>query len=366
MENLNKDLQCEIDSYFKENGFETSWDSDNEFKWVELYIDNSMVLQIDYKISKRQFIDLMVDHIKGMDNGKDIDTPFFIAFDNGSEGLKEVALNFEDVRNRLALENIKEYVLENILKDFEVEEGFEYEYYDEDGYCGGTLFAEILNFWENFNTDEKFKYLVSGEFMSDDIDLDGGRSYFLSDGELLNKLFTYMTENLKCTKEDYEKVIYNSLDIVDEMYDRYRVDKVEKIEEKIETSVKYLKCITTKYNHYNNKDILKVGEIYKIVDEGRIWEDKFLMIYVDVDGQRFEFAKSSFEPYKDETKIKVYIEWNRIKAEVDIENRDRMIKAILESCEFKEMKIQDHPDYIEGGPSGTLFYMDFKYKGDDE
>ena len=58
-------------------------------------------------------------------------------------------------------------------------------------------------------------------------------------------------------------------------------------------------------------------------------------------------------------------EMKKIKQEVKIENRDRKINALIEGEEYKEMKPEDHPDYKESkGPSGQLFYLDFKYGKD--
>ena len=55
-------------------------------------------------------------------------------------------------------------------------------------------------------------------------------------------------------------------------------------------------------------------------------------------------------------------ELKEIREDVKIENRDRKIEAVVEGKEFEEMKVEDHPDYIKpAGPSGQLFYMDFKY-----
>jgi hypothetical protein len=55
-------------------------------------------------------------------------------------------------------------------------------------------------------------------------------------------------------------------------------------------------------------------------------------------------------------------ELKEIREDVKIENRDRKIEAVVEGKEFEEMKVQDHPDYIKPkGPSGQLFYLDFKY-----
>jgi len=55
-------------------------------------------------------------------------------------------------------------------------------------------------------------------------------------------------------------------------------------------------------------------------------------------------------------------ELKEIREDVKIENRDRKIESVVEGKEFEEMKVEDHPDYIKPkGPSGQLFYLDFKY-----
>ena len=59
-------------------------------------------------------------------------------------------------------------------------------------------------------------------------------------------------------------------------------------------------------------------------------------------------------------------EMEKIRQEVKKENRDRKIDSIVVDKDFKEMKPEEHPDYIEPtGATGHLFYLDFKY-GDDE
>lgn len=55
-------------------------------------------------------------------------------------------------------------------------------------------------------------------------------------------------------------------------------------------------------------------------------------------------------------------ELERIKSEIKSENRDRKIDSITDDKEFEEMKVEDHPDYESGLPSGKLFYMDYQYK----
>jgi hypothetical protein len=51
-------------------------------------------------------------------------------------------------------------------------------------------------------------------------------------------------------------------------------------------------------------------------------------------------------------------ERERIEAEVKGENRDGKIDALIEGKEYTEKKVEDHPDYKEGG---SLFYIDYTY-----
>ena len=62
-----------------------------------------------------------------------------------------------------------------------------------------------------------------------------------------------------------------------------------------------------------------------------------------------------------------------VKSRVNSENRDGKIEAIIEGGEFTEKKLEDDEEYKElmkkgvtpmSAPSGTLFYLDFKY-GDE-
>ena len=62
-----------------------------------------------------------------------------------------------------------------------------------------------------------------------------------------------------------------------------------------------------------------------------------------------------------------------VKSRIHSENRDGKIEAIIEGGEFTEKKLEDDEEYKElmkkgvtpmSAPSGTLFYLDFKY-GDE-
>jgi hypothetical protein len=62
-----------------------------------------------------------------------------------------------------------------------------------------------------------------------------------------------------------------------------------------------------------------------------------------------------------------------VKSRIQSENRDGKIEAVIEAGEFTEKKLEDDEDYKElmkkgvspmSAPSGTLFYLDYKY-GDE-
>lgn len=63
-------------------------------------------------------------------------------------------------------------------------------------------------------------------------------------------------------------------------------------------------------------------------------------------------------------------EIDAVKSRVQSDNRDGKIDAIIEDGEFTEKKLEDDEEYKElmkkgvtpmSAPSGTLFYLDFKY-----
>jgi hypothetical protein len=52
-------------------------------------------------------------------------------------------------------------------------------------------------------------------------------------------------------------------------------------------------------------------------------------------------------------------ERERIEAEVKQKNRDSKINSLIEGTEYKEEKVEQHPDYKPG--NSPLFYMDYTY-----
>jgi hypothetical protein len=117
----------------------------------------------------------------------------------------------------MTLELIRKHMLD-YLSDFDSDDD---DIYDEDGHCGGGLLAEIKGYWEDFNHVQDFEYLVSGEWMSDDLNLDGGRDYLILRSKVIPMLFDYMYNTLKWSKEQYEDKICDSLELTDELLDMY-------------------------------------------------------------------------------------------------------------------------------------------------
>ena len=52
-------------------------------------------------------------------------------------------------------------------------------------------------------------------------------------------------------------------------------------------------------------------------------------------------------------------EKERIEAEIKQKNRDGKIDSLIEGTEYKEEKVEEHPDYKPG--DSPLFYMDYTY-----
>ena len=52
-------------------------------------------------------------------------------------------------------------------------------------------------------------------------------------------------------------------------------------------------------------------------------------------------------------------ERERIESEIKQKNRDGKIDSLIEGTEYKEEKVEEHPDYKPG--DSPLFYMDYTY-----
>ena len=77
----------ELTQFFKDNGFEVSWDHDRYYEWIEIYENNKMIMQIESNVTVEKFIDLLIRDYKSRQEGVFIDAGFFIAgdiFDNAA------------------------------------------------------------------------------------------------------------------------------------------------------------------------------------------------------------------------------------------------------------------------------------------
>lgn len=92
---------------------------------------------------------------------------------------------------------------------------------DEDDYCGYELWDKIYTFWDNFKSDKDFLYLVSCKWSGGDLDLEGGRSYILTQSNVITLIFDYLYNTLKYNKEKYDDIIWNSTNFSDSIQDMY-------------------------------------------------------------------------------------------------------------------------------------------------
>ena len=93
----------ELTQFFKDNGFEVSWDYDKFYEWIEVYENGKNIIQIESKVTVEQFIDLLVKDYEARQKGIFIDPEFFVAsnlFDDDETAL-EFCNRFELFRNKI-------------------------------------------------------------------------------------------------------------------------------------------------------------------------------------------------------------------------------------------------------------------------
>lgn len=186
------------------------------------------------------------------------------------------------------LKDIRDYMV-NYLSNYNLANDGS-EYYDDDGYCGDELLSMIKGFWNGFKTEEDFIYVVSGRWMSDDLDLSGGRTYLMSNEKMKTLLFDYMYNRLGWTKEKYEDCIHNSLDITDELGDMFddlsvirdlKIENVLETKKKSATKLEFLKSLKKK-SVDSHEDALKYHEKKEDdEDEDKYWSNIILKFPMD-------------------------------------------------------------------------------------
>jgi hypothetical protein len=153
------------------------------------------------------------------------------------------------------------------------------DYHDEDGHCGGALLTEIQEFWKQFSTDKDFIYVVSGKYMSDDLDLDGARDYFFSSSRVIPMLFDYLYNILGYSEKRYRDCIYNSIGLTDDlldMYDNPAIIRNNRIDEILEDDIPKNGVIVLKYPKHMKAELdanplLKFVGLSKVDGENPIY-----------------------------------------------------------------------------------------------
>lgn len=111
--------------------------------------------------------------------------------------------------------------------------------YNEDGHCGDGLWNDIYDFWDNFKSDKDFFYLSSCRWATE-LDLEGGRSYILSHSNIVSLIFDYLYNTLGYNKESYDKIIWNTTELSDniqDMYDSIPIVRDTKIDTILDTKI---------------------------------------------------------------------------------------------------------------------------------
>ena len=133
----------------------------------------------------------------------------------------------------MTLKEIRDFMLTRLPKSRSKDFGYyDGNHYDDDGHCSNTGYLKIIDFWENFDNDRSFLYLVSGEFITD-LDLGGGRSYLLPEEELAPMCFEYLISK-GFTAERFSKLIFNSNELnelIEELFESKSYIREVKINE---------------------------------------------------------------------------------------------------------------------------------------
>ena len=167
--------------------------------------------------------------------------------------------------------------------DYDEDEEYESNY-DCNGHMSTNLCRLIYNFWENFdiNNNKDFMYVITGEYLDDEMDLDGGRNYILQRSHVVTLFFDYLTKTLNYTEKHYDEIIHNSSELSDELLNMFCENTIE---DKIDTEQIYYqtstfssKSIVVKYpyemkneldklsylTYIGNSKIDNISPIYKI------------------------------------------------------------------------------------------------------
>lgn len=116
-------------------------------------------------------------------------------------------------KTKITLTDLQQYMLKKLVHITPAHDG----YYDNDGYAGKELVSKIKNFWENID-ESRFESFITGEFASDELDLNGGRFYLIDDMPFKTMVFNYIFYQLGWTDVIFEAKIVNSTEFIEELH----------------------------------------------------------------------------------------------------------------------------------------------------
>ena len=134
--------------------------------------------------------------------------------------------------------------------------------------------------------------------------------------------------------------------------------KIPTREETMKKWAPILESMGVTNSHWANLDQLAENQSNQILEETKTEEFSLLPIAMKVAAKTVGLDIVSVQPMSVPGGMSKE-ERERIEAEVKQKNRDGKIDSLIEGTEYKEEKVEEHPDYKSGG--SPLFYMDYTY-----
>ena len=149
-------------------------------------------------------------------------------------------------------------LMSNLLKEREIsQDDDEEEYYgayDSCGHASSEGWSDVYNFFLNLDEDRLIA-VATGAVESDyEIDIDGGRSYFMSRSNIYLYCFNYLYYTMGTDSDKYDDMIYNSGSASEEISDfyvntSYELPPIEKLENWYQ--IRFKRRYKKTFNSYN-------------------------------------------------------------------------------------------------------------------
>jgi hypothetical protein len=156
-------------------------------------------------------------------------------------------------------------IMSNLLKEQEIEYDEDYDEENDDEYsgsydsCGHASpegWSDVYNFFLNLDEDRLIA-IATGAVESDyEIDIDGGRSYFMSNTNIYLYCFNYLYYTMGVDNDKYDDMIYNSGSASEQISDfylntNYELPSIEKLENWYQ--IRFKKEYKETFDNYNSR-----------------------------------------------------------------------------------------------------------------